>query len=96
MSVESSVDPSSAALTGLRSRWTALWRWLGGSGDGGNWFSRLQQAYGEPARHYHNLVHLAEVLEAFDTLREESVHPDLVELAVWFHDVVYVMAALSS
>lgn len=53
---------------------------------------RLLAAYGDPARGYHDLRHLAEVLAHVDDLRAELRSPgDLhaVRLAAWFHDAVY-------
>ena len=45
--------------------------------------------YSAPERHYHNLRHISECLEAFDSTRHFSKNPLAVELAIWFHDVVY-------
>lgn len=45
--------------------------------------------YGEPARHYHNAEHIRECLAHFQQLKTECMEPDLVELAIWFHDAVY-------
>lgn len=51
----------------------------------------LRAAYADPARGYHDVVHLAEVLARLDELRAAGVDfPDLpVRLAAWFHDSVY-------
>jgi len=51
---------------------------------------RLVSAYDDPARGYHDLRHLAEVLEHLDDLVPDD-HParDAVVLAAWFHDAVY-------
>ena len=51
---------------------------------------RLVTAYDDPARGYHDLRHLAEVLEHLDDLVPDD-HPDrdAVVLAAWFHDAVY-------
>jgi len=51
---------------------------------------RLVTAYDDPARGYHDLRHLAEVLEHLDDLVPAD-HPDrdAVVLAAWFHDAVY-------
>src|ERR1700727_965137 len=53
----------------------------------------LRAAYTEPWRHYHTLEHVGACLEALDSALEgsgvlESVKEN-VELALWFHDVVY-------
>ncbi|MFI5099205.1 MAG: metal-dependent phosphohydrolase [Actinomycetes bacterium] len=50
---------------------------------------KLLDAYAEPHRGYHDLRHLAEVLDHVDLLAAEAAHPDLVRLAAWFHDAVY-------
>jgi predicted metal-dependent HD superfamily phosphohydrolase len=49
----------------------------------------LLTAYAQPTRGYHDLRHLAEVLDHVDALEAEAAHPDAVRLAAWFHDAVY-------
>ncbi len=51
---------------------------------------RLVATYDDPARGYHDLRHLAEVLERLDDLLPAD-HPEreAVVLAAWFHDAVY-------
>ncbi|MFJ4473000.1 hypothetical protein ACIP2X_36680 [Streptomyces sp. NPDC089424] len=44
----------------------------------------------EPQRHYHTLTHLTAVLDHVDALEEYADDPDLVRLAAWFHDAVYL------
>lgn len=41
-------------------------------------------------RHYHNTRHLAFCLSEQSEARAEMSSPDIVELALWFHDVIYV------
>ena len=51
---------------------------------------RLVTAYDDPARGYHDLRHLAEVLEHLDDLvPDDHRDRDAVVLAAWFHDAVY-------
>lgn len=50
-------------------------------------FDRLVAAYAEPHRHYHTLEHLGEMLRV--VARLPVVDSRAVQLAVWFHDVVY-------
>lgn len=55
---------------------------------------RLLTAYAEPHRGYHDLRHLADVLDQVEQLRADGVpvaEHDLlpVRLAAWFHDAVY-------
>lgn len=51
----------------------------------------LLAAYADPARGYHDTLHLAEVLSRLDVLSEagESFPTLPVVLAAWFHDGVY-------
>ncbi|MGV9337798.1 HD domain-containing protein [Streptomyces sp. NPDC003688] len=44
----------------------------------------------EPQRKYHTLDHLTAVLDRVDLLAEYADDPDLVRLAAWFHDAVYL------
>ena len=50
---------------------------------------RLLTAYGEDRRGYHDLTHLAEVLDHVATLAAEAEDLEAVVLAAWFHDAVY-------
>ena len=50
---------------------------------------RLERAYGDPGRGYHDLLHLAEVLARVDELLPEGPDREAVLLAAWFHDAVY-------
>ncbi|WP_031478874.1 HD domain-containing protein [Streptomyces bicolor] len=44
----------------------------------------------EPQRRYHTLTHLTAVLDHIDELAEHADDPDVVRLAAWFHDAVYL------
>ncbi|MFK5920948.1 MAG: hypothetical protein QM496_02115 [Verrucomicrobiota bacterium] len=46
----------------------------------------VEQKYTEAQRHYHNLTHIEKMLAALD---ESGQGTDTIELAIWFHDVVY-------
>ncbi|WP_229067853.1 metal-dependent phosphohydrolase [Actinoplanes sp. DH11] len=48
----------------------------------------------EPQRHYHDVTHLAAVLDVVDRYAELAPHPDRVRLAAWLHDAVYDPRAL--
>lgn len=50
---------------------------------------RLLAAYGEERRGYHDLTHLAEVLDHVATLADAADDVGAVVLAAWFHDAVY-------
>ncbi|RVU21436.1 hypothetical protein EOT10_25820 [Streptomyces antnestii] len=46
--------------------------------------------WAEPQRRYHTTAHLKAVLDHVDELEEHADDPDLVRLAAWFHDAVYL------
>ncbi len=82
----------------LLNRWTGLVaRLAGGSpaaratwGGAGEVAGRdLLARYAEPARHYHDQLHLTEVLDAVDVLGEHAAGLDAARAAAWFHDAVY-------
>lgn len=56
-----------------------------------NWYAIfLFTRYTDSARHYHTLNHIAECLAEFDRLDQAQMEdPIVLELAIWFHDVVY-------
>ena len=49
-------------------------------------FQHLVAKYSEPHRAYHNLDHIERMLRLFT---EYGIPDDEVELAIWFHDVIY-------
>jgi predicted metal-dependent HD superfamily phosphohydrolase len=52
--------------------------------------TRLEAAYDDPGRGYHDRRHLTEVLEHVDELMEaDDPAREAVLLAAWFHDAVY-------
>lgn len=53
-------------------------------------FELLAKRYGETHRAYHTLTHISECLKQFDVLRDLCENPLAVELAIWFHDIVYI------
>lgn len=52
-------------------------------------FQQLLKAYSEPQRHYHSVQHIIECLKHLDEVRHLLQDAQGVELALWFHDVVY-------
>jgi predicted metal-dependent HD superfamily phosphohydrolase len=78
-----------AAGMDLESRFEKLWRRLGAAGDGRDPFARLMTAYAEPHRAYHTAEHVADCLTQLDTAPGTEPERELVEAAIWFHDVVY-------
>lgn len=52
-------------------------------------YAVVLNAYTEPQRHYHTLQHIVECLDLFHQVKAQLDDPNAVELAIWFHDVVY-------
>ncbi len=70
-------------------RWTKLWRELSAKSDALAVYQELTSLYSEAHRHYHNLQHIAECLDEFDSVRALAHEPLAVELAIWSHDAIY-------
>lgn len=73
----------------LPAAWLATCRALGAKDDVAGAGARLVAAYAGPARRYHSLDHLADVLTRVDELADVAVDLDVVRLGAWFHDAVY-------
>ncbi len=58
--------------------------------DPGPYADNLLARWQEPQRRYHTLTHLTAVLDRIDVLEEHAADPDVVRLAAWFHDAVYL------
>src|SRR5689334_7035690 len=57
---------------------------------GDDWRARLEAAWGDPGRGYHDRLHLDEVLAHVDALLPaDDPAREAVVLAAWFHDAVY-------
>ncbi|RQS08396.1 hypothetical protein DIE06_33095 [Burkholderia sp. Bp8998] len=75
-----------------QARFVALWSCSGGM-HAEEVYRMLAQCYAEPARHYHTLLHVRRCLRHLDLARGAIAEPDAVELALWFHDVIFVPGA---
>lgn len=72
------------ALTYLDAHWQAVF--------GKNYpdlFHKLVMHYQQSHRHYHNLTHLYECFLWFDTIKNQLCYPDLVAIALFYHDIIY-------
>lgn len=76
-------------LANLHIRWDALLRGMGTPQTRQHEFEHLVRHYREPHRGYHNLDHIADCLHQFDAARHLAHDPDVIETALWFHDVIY-------
>ncbi|MBI3072563.1 MAG: hypothetical protein HYY84_10655 [Deltaproteobacteria bacterium] len=83
----------------MRARFARLIGALGGNaGAGDPVFERLRSAWGGSDRRYHNVEHLTDCLAELDAARDEidSSVRDRMELALWYHDAVYIPRASDS
>ncbi|MEV5815435.1 HD domain-containing protein [Streptomyces mutabilis] len=82
-----------ADLDALRSRFARALdgaRAPGSGPDPAPYADNLLARWQEPQRRYHTLAHLTAVLDHVDVLEEYADDPDVVRLAAWFHDAVYL------
>jgi predicted metal-dependent HD superfamily phosphohydrolase len=56
----------------------------------------LLQAWQQPHRHYHTLQHLLECLEHWQQYQHHAQRPELLALALFFHDAIYDVPGVSS
>ena len=73
----------------LADRWKRLWQKLRVDIVPQFVFEKLIQAYSSTDRFYHNLTHINSCFSIFDQTKLLAVHPEEVELAIWFHDAIY-------
>lgn len=67
-----------------------LWNRIGADGTPDAEYKKLVDAYSEPHRHHHTLGwHIVDGLDELWRIRPLLKKPDEVELAWWFHDLVY-------
>ncbi|MEW6304910.1 MAG: hypothetical protein AB1705_15660 [Verrucomicrobiota bacterium] len=80
-----------ANLQRLPIQWRLLMNRLGAEpAVAGRCFDAIHRAYSERGRHYHTLEHIGGMLRTVHRLRASTRDLPAVELAVWFHDVVYL------
>lgn len=76
----------------MRTEWPQflrLWNDLGLKRDGKVRYEALVQLYSGPGRRYHNLQHIGDCLQEFDSAAHLAVKPLALEMAIWFHDAIY-------
>jgi predicted metal-dependent HD superfamily phosphohydrolase len=86
-------DPDITQSTDRLARFRFLWlRQQPNLPDGSEAvYQQLLEAYNEPHRVYHSLSHIENCLKIFDQVSRLMDNPDSVELAIWFHDVIYTV-----
>jgi predicted metal-dependent HD superfamily phosphohydrolase len=74
----------------MHARFSQLCIRLGHAQEADPWFAILDALHAHPVRVYHNLIHIGECLDELDRCRALATDPDLVEVAIWTHDCIYV------
>ena len=73
------------------SRFNTLWQRAGARNNSTPAFDVLVDYYSEPHRRYHTARHVRDCLETYDSAVPVLANNDAVEMALWFHDVVYIV-----
>lgn len=78
-----------------KQHWFLLWHSLDVFADHEimNAYNDLLKRYSEPHRKYHNLEHINHCLREFGTVWLLAEEPDVLELAIWYHDAIYDIGA---
>ncbi|MEM6883488.1 MAG: hypothetical protein AAF571_00545 [Verrucomicrobiota bacterium] len=71
----------------MKSRWLSLCASLGL--DGTETWVKIHDSYNSPERAYHNFTHIEFCLSMLDEYHALAKNPQQIELAIWFHDLVY-------
>ncbi len=80
-------------IKSLKKRWFKVFGSLG-TFDAGRvrmFFDDVILHYTKECRSYHSIRHLKRCFEEFDTVREMVTNTDIVELSIFFHDVIYTI-----
>jgi predicted metal-dependent HD superfamily phosphohydrolase len=76
-------------INDLRARFMRALSEAGAQRSGASVFEELLARYGEAHRRYHTIAHVDSCAGWLDWYRGSALHPERVELALWFHDAVY-------
>lgn len=66
-----------------------FWKRLGVNSFDLQVYDFIVESYSEKNRKYHTLTHVSSCLKKFQDIKANLLFPDSVEMAIWFHDVVY-------
>ena len=53
-----------------------------------NWLD-LEKAYSGKSRHYHNLTHIKDMIECYETYFDKLQNPNEILFSIFYHDVIY-------
>jgi predicted metal-dependent HD superfamily phosphohydrolase len=77
----------------LEERWEQLCKQIGADDAAPacstRWWACIRDHYCEPSRRYHILKHLQFMFGYFDQYQTKLERPQLVSLAIFFHDIIY-------
>jgi predicted metal-dependent HD superfamily phosphohydrolase len=74
----------------LEEKWAATARRLSlGKTESERLFAEITRRHGERHRHYHGLGHLVALFDVLEPVWPQIAERTRVELAVWFHDIIY-------
>lgn len=73
--------------------WQSLCNRIGADRRAQSVYDALQNAYREPVRAYHSILHIEHCLEELDGVCHLCADPDAVEFALWYHDSIYHFGA---
>lgn len=76
----------------LQDEWHNLWS-RNAQSDPAVPYAALLDAYNQPHRAYHNLVHIQDCLQQLENCAIMPNDADAVKLALWLHDVIYEIGA---
>ena len=76
--------------------WLRFWKSAGAAGNANAVFDLLRIAYTSSNRAYHNEEHIAHCLKELESARHLAKEPHAVEMALWCHDVIYVVGEKSN
>lgn len=72
-----------------KTKWFEFWQRLGVKNSPASFFAELEARYSEPHRAYHSLAHVMDCLAEFESAKDAAHDPTAVEMAIWYHDIVY-------
>lgn len=85
-----SINESLVSKETLRTKWNDLCQRLNISNNQ-NFFNDITNHYSETHRHYHTLNHINFCLQELEPVKNSLHNPEAVELAIWFHDIIYTI-----
>lgn len=76
--------------TPAENKWIEFWCFrLRAKTSPESYWTDLLAHYSEPHRAYHNLAHIMDCLEQFESAKHLAQDAVAVEMAIWYHDAVY-------